>query len=217
VRPGLRFGDRFGGLLVGLFVAWILAGAPAALAQPTTAAPASAPARGAALFEAWRVANTAAMRELEQHLAQQDLATVLPLEQLLRSASSWHECKAEPYAVPPPAQWPAVISVLRLLRELRAAGVVAAIEVHSGFRESSLNTCAGGAPRSAHHRSFAIDFTPVDSPDPTARLCDFWRTHGRRWAMGLSRYPSGRIHIDTSGHRTWGADHTGRSAVCDAP
>jgi len=208
-------------LFVGLFVASVLAGAPAALAQPSTAAlasaPAAAPARGPALFEPWRVANTAAVRELEQHLAQQDLATVLPLEQLLRSASSWHECRAEPYAVPPPAQWPAVVSVLRLLRELRAAGVVGAIEVHSGFREASLNACAGGAPRSAHQRGFAIDFTPVDAPDPTARLCDFWRTHGPRWAMGLSRYPSGRIHIDTAGHRTWGADHTGRSAVCAVP
>jgi hypothetical protein len=40
---------------------------------------------------------------------------------------------------------------------------------------------------------------------------------GKDWNMGFSRYPSGRIHIDTAGYRTWGYDHTGKSAVCTPP
>ena len=32
--------------------------------------------------------------------------------------------------------------------------------------------------------------------------------------MGMSLYPSGRVHIDTSGWRTWGADHSRGSAFC---
>jgi hypothetical protein len=32
--------------------------------------------------------------------------------------------------------------------------------------------------------------------------------------MGLSRYPSGRVHIDTAGFRTWGVDQTGKSTAC---
>ncbi|MFM7706332.1 MAG: D-Ala-D-Ala carboxypeptidase family metallohydrolase, partial [Rubrivivax sp.] len=120
-----------------------------------------------------------------------------------------------PFALPPREQWAAVSSVLRLLQALQDQGVVGrSLELHSGYRNPALNTCAQGAPGSAHLRSFAIDFTLLDGSDPTERLCAFWRTQGRAWNMGLSRYPSGRIHLDTAGYRTWGADHTGRSSVC---
>lgn len=172
--------------------------------------------RGPWSFTLWRVAQEpGAVQAFEQHLQDQGVARVLPLHQLMRSASSWQACGAEPFALPPQAQWPAVVSVLRLLQTLQAAGVVAAeVEVHSGYRGLALNACAQGAAGSAHLRSFAIDFTPVRGVDPTPALCAFWRTEGPTWRMGLSRYPSGRIHIDTAGHRTWGADHTGRSTVC---
>lgn len=171
-------------------------------------------ARDADAFGTWRASNAAEVTSLEVHLAQQGVAHVLPLHQLLRSASSWRDCGSEPFALPPPAQWPAVVSVLKLLRELQQRGVIGPIEVHSGFRAAELNRCAGGAARSAHLVHFAIDFTPADGSDPTAPLCAFWREHGRTWQMGFSRYPSGRIHVDTAGYRSWGSDHTGRSAVC---
>ncbi len=60
----------------------------------------------------------------------------------------------------------------------------------------------------------ALDVTPLEGDDPTPRLCQFWREQGRGWQMGFSRYPSGRLHIDTAGYSSWGAAHTGRSAVC---
>ncbi|MEI6026946.1 MAG: D-Ala-D-Ala carboxypeptidase family metallohydrolase [Betaproteobacteria bacterium] len=172
--------------------------------------------RGPLAFAAWRAGQAPSVDALARHLGEQGVGQVLPLHQLLRSASAWETCAAEPFAMPPPQQWPAVVDVLRLLQALQAAGVVGrALEIHSSYRGPALNTCAQGAPGSAHLRSFAIDFTPVDGVDPTERLCAFWRVQGQAWRMGLSRYPSGRIHIDTAGHRTWGADHTGRSAVCD--
>ncbi len=187
--------------------AWLLAAAIllASCAQPL---------RDPDAFASWRAAHAAEVAALEAHLAREGVASVLPLHQLLRSASSWRDCASEPFALPPPAQWQAVVSVLKLLQELQQRGVIGLIEVHSGYRAAALNQCAGGAARSAHLLHFAIDFTPADGSDPTARLCDFWREHGRAWQMGFSRYPSGRIHVDTAGYRSWGADHTGRSAVC---
>ena len=41
-----------------------------------------------------------------------------------------------------------------------------------------------------------------------------WRREGRKWNMGLSKYPSGRIHIDRNGFRTWGASHKRGSSYC---
>ena len=172
--------------------------------------------RDATSFAAWRATQEAAVTEFQQHLAAHQLAGVLAPHELLKSASDWQACLAEPYAVPPREQWPAVLSVLRLLKELQGQGILGPLTVHSGYRGPALNACAGGAPGSAHLRAFAVDVTPQDGVDPTDRLCSFWRAHGRDWRMGFSRYPSGRLHIDTAGYRTWGADHTGQSAVCGA-
>ena len=164
-------------------------------------------------FRAWREARADAVAALQAHLAHEGVAHVLPLQQLLRSASSWQVCGALPWALPPAAQWPAVVSVLRLLQALREQGIVDVIEVHSGWRDAALNTCAGGAPRSAHLLHFAIDCTPADDRNVVAALCDFWRGPGRDWRMGLGRYASGRIHVDTAGHRAWGGPEGGNPCV----
>jgi hypothetical protein len=156
-------------------------------------------------FAAWRDAHRDAVAALQTHLAQQGVAEVLAPAQWLRSASSWRDCGAEPFALPPAAQWPALVAVLKLVRALRAEGVIGDIQVHSGYRDEALNRCAGGASGSAHLRHFAIDFTPTDGRQPEAALCAFWWRHGGDWRMGLGRYASGRIHIDTAGHRRWGS------------
>lgn len=165
-------------------------------------------------FEAWRQARAESVTALQRHLASQGVDSVLPLDQVLRSASSWQDCGAEPFALPPPAQWDAVVSVLQLVRALRNAGVIGDIRVHSAYRDAALNSCAGGAARSAHLMQFAIDFTPTDGVDPGAALCTFWHQHGAAWRMGLGRYASGRIHLDTAGHRRWGSGSAGRSGPC---
>ena len=45
-------------------------------------------------------------------------------------------------------------------------------------------------------------------PCARQKVHSFWRAQGKGWNMGLSRYPSGRIHVDRTGWRTWGEDYT---------
>lgn len=151
-----------------------------------------------------------------QMLVQARLYGVVPIHQLLRSASDWRLCRAAPYAVPPAAQWPAVRSTLALLLTLKQQGILEPFEVVSAYRDPALNACAGGAVGSAHTRAFAVDLVLPDWADPNP-LCAFWQQHGRAWSMGLGRYPSGRIHLDTAGYRTWGADGSAGSSFCASP
>lgn len=196
---------------------WLRAAAVGGAATVAACAGGPGETRDAATYAAWAATRAGDVQAFEQHLARAGVAGVVRIDELLRSASAWRDCGAEPYAVPPPAQWPAAVRVLELLRTLVEAGVLGAFEVHSAYRDERLNACAGGARGSAHLRTFAVDLTPRDRRDATAALCAFWREHGRAWAMGLSRYPSGRIHVDTAGYRTWGADQTGRTSACGLP
>ena len=168
-------------------------------------------------FSLWKFWHKSEVENLTQYLESQGLSGVLPISQLLRSASSWEQCNGEPFAVPPQQQWEAVASVLKLLQFLESSGVLSGrIVVYSGYRNPTLNECAGGAVGSAHAKSFALDIRVLGSADPAKALCNFWRMKGKEWNMGFSTYPSGRIHIDTAGYRTWGYDHTGKSAACSA-
>lgn len=139
------------------------------------------------------------------------------MQDLLRSASDWQQCHAKPFAVPPMSQWESVASVLSLLQFMMANDVISHhIHVYSGYRNTTLNACAGGVKNSAHTQGFALDFSVRGNTAPTEKLCHFWRTQGESWNMGFSIYPSGRIHIDTTRYRTWGYDYTRQSAMCSA-
>ena len=41
-----------------------------------------------------------------QYLVSHGVGGVIPTWQLLRTASMWHNCAAQPYEVPPAAEWP---------------------------------------------------------------------------------------------------------------
>jgi hypothetical protein len=184
-----------------------------ALCSP--AAPAPAPAdevRSALLFSQWRASHGPEVKAFEEFLVREQVAQVVPTYQLLRSASMWKECQAQPFSVPPAQLWPRVRDVMLLLRELQQRQVLPAFEVVSAYRDPRLNRCAGGAPGSSH-MAFAVDLAPLP-PAEGERLCRFWREQGPGWKMGLSRYPSGRIHIDRGGWRTWGASHKRASSSC---
>jgi len=142
-------------------------------------------------------------RPFRQMLVDARLYGVVPIHQLLRSASDWRQCRAEPFAVSPMSHWADVRSTLRLLDLLRDERILGAFEVVSAYRDPLLNRCAGGAANSAHMRAFAVDLLLADGADAQA-LCRFWQRYGQAWNMGLGRYPTGRIHIDTAGYRTWG-------------
>lgn len=188
-------------LWVALALAWSMVGA--------------ADERDETQFVHWfRDHDTAAF---ERFLVQRKVDAVVPLYQLLRSASDWQSCHAQPFAVPPPSHWPAVESTLRLLDALRQQGVLTRFEVVSAYRNTRLNACAGGAAHSAHTQAFAVDLEFPDASAQPQRLCDFWKQHGDEWNLGLSRYPSGRVHLDTTGYRTWGDDYRAATSYCLAP
>lgn len=152
--------------------------------------------------------------EFSAYLAKQGLAQVMPLPQLLRTATDWKRCAGPQFEVPPRERWEEVSKVLSLVAELKRQGILHAFEGASNYRNPKLNRCAGGAGGSAHTRMFAVDIVPKANGVDEKRLCQFWRTEGRKWNMGLSRYPSGRIHLDTMNWRTWGAGHTSKTAFC---
>lgn len=176
-----------------------------------TTAHAASDDRGPALFKSWLSTHGAEARAFNAYLHQQQVGNVAPLYQLLRSASMWRECKAQPFQVPPKAQWKSVAEVLALLREMQRKGALGKFEVVSAYRDPALNRCAGGAKRSSHTHGFAVDILPLGG---TKGLCNFWKTAGRAWKMGVSRYPSGRIHLDRSSWRTWGSDYTRKTSFC---
>lgn len=155
-------------------------------------------------------------RKFREMLVDARLYGVVPIHQLLRSASDWRLCKASPFAVPPASHWPAVRSTLALIKTLDEQGALRQFEVVSAYRDPRLNACAGGASSSAHMRAFAVDLLLPPWADPNP-LCQFWQQHGQAWNMGLGRYPSGRIHIDTAGYRTWGGDGSAGSSFCSKP
>ncbi len=180
---------------------------------------AALPAAGAAeeddgpLFDAW--IKTHSVADFEEELAKSELNGVVPTRQLLRTATDWKRCGAERFEIPPRAQWPEVKKVLQLVAELKKRKVLEDFEGASGYRNPALNRCAAGAPRSSHTRTFALDIIPRgDGGADEQRLCAFWRKEGQAWNMGMSKYPSGRIHLDTSGWRSWGADHTSATSFC---
>jgi hypothetical protein len=168
--------------------------------------------RDAVLFTAWRSKHAEEVAAFEEFLVREHVAQVVPTYQLLRSASMWKECHAEPFELPPAESWVKVRDLLVLLRELKKTQVLPSFEVVSAYRDPRLNRCAGGAPRSSHQQ-FAIDIAPL-APEDGERLCRFWREQGKVWEMGVSRYPSGRIHVDRTGYRTWGASHKRASSYC---
>ncbi|HGY9624486.1 TPA: peptidase M15 [Pseudomonas putida] len=166
------------------------------------------------MFAQW--AGDHPTRAFRQMLVDARLYGVVPIHQLLRSASDWRLCGASPFAVPPATQWPQVRATLMLLKTLDEQGILRQFEVVSAYRDPRLNACAGGAVGSAHTRAFAVDVLLPAWADPNP-LCRFWQQHGQAWNMGLGRYPSGRIHLDTAGYRTWGGDGRSGSSFCTRP
>jgi uncharacterized protein YcbK (DUF882 family) len=148
------------------------------------------------------------------YLRSRGLDAVVPAPALLRSARDWRRCDASEFAVPPREQWPHILPTLRVVRQLQADGLMDAGLMASGYRDAALNRCAGGSSRSRHVSNNALDFDLPESPDNIRRLCDYWRKQGPALKLGLGFYTDTKIHLDTSGFRTWGSDHTWRTSLC---
>jgi len=169
-------------------------------------------------FERWLGAGHAtAVAEYRAHLTAAGVGDVVPMPQLLRRGRRWQSCGVEPFAVPARAQWDAMVPTLALVRDLRARGLIPGARVVSAWRDAAFNTCEGGSRRSRHLGNHALDIEFDAAPASTRGLCGFWQRHGAGRNFGLGFYTPTKIHVDTTGFRTWGSDFHRRTSLCLRP
>ena len=179
-----------------------------------------APGQTAQDFEAWARRSPANIRELaafRDYLAAQGLESVVPMWQLIRTSSSWRECGAQPFEVPPRDKWGRIVKTLTFVRD-DVIPSVGQVETLSAYRNGELNACSNGAPKSAHREFFALDLTPVNKTlDRSAMISSVCKAHaqdGREYNVGLGFYTGRRFHVDLSGFRKWGANGKGATSPC---
>lgn len=169
-------------------------------------------------FEAWADAgHREDVSAYRAHLEHRQLADVVPMQALLRTSRRWRICLHDEFATPPPALQPNIEATLRVVARLHEAWLLDPALARSGWRDTRVNRCAGGATSSRHLQNDAIDFDLPEHPENVAAPCAWWRMHGPKAGMGLGFYTPTAIHIDTAGFRTWGNDRTRRTSLCAVP
>lgn len=170
------------------------------------------------LFAVWRMgAAKADVAAIDAYLQREGVGDVLPLADMLRSDARWRRCETgQPFAVPPRRLWPAMVPTLRHVRD-HVVPAVGPVRIVSGYRDPIANVCFKGAKASRHLSFAALDLMPVrrlSRDELIARLCPLHAHTGARFEVGLGIYPVTRFHIDTAGHRRWGADYRAASSPC---
>lgn len=208
--------------LLALFLLFIAAPvaaqtAPPAAMPPTPtgewnpAAPYIAPGQDEPGYRSWYLSDLShagQVKAFNDYLISADVAGVLPTWQLLRTATSWKDCGAQPFEVAPPDQWPHMVQTLRYIRDY-VVPAIGPVEPVSAYRNPSLNVCAGGAPESAHKLGSAVDLVPlrpIDRVTLMRTLCAAHSEHGERYNAGLGFYAFIRFHIDSTKYRRWNMD-----------
>jgi hypothetical protein len=153
----------------------------------------------------WRAAQ---VKSFNDYLAGAQVGGIVPTWQLLRTATSWKDCGAEPFEVPPTTEWPHIVQTLRYIRD-QVIPTIGPVEPVSVYRNPVLNQCAGGAVESAHKIDSAIDMVPLR---PITRevliktLCDRHTARGEPYQAGLGFYAFIRFHVDSMKFRRWNMD-----------
>lgn len=153
----------------------------------------------------WRAAQ---VKSFNDYLVGARVAGIVPTWQLLRTATSWQECGAQPFEVPPTTEWPHMVQTLRYVRDY-VIPAVGPVEPVSVYRNPTLNQCAGGAPESAHKEDSAIDMVPLRPTDRVTlmrTLCGIHSAHGAAYNAGLGFYAYLRFHVDSTKYRRWNMD-----------
>lgn len=161
-------------------------------------------------YQSWILARperAAQVAGFDSYLQSRGVSGVIPTWQLLRTASMWKKCAADPFEVPPADHWPNLVETLGYVRS-HVIPVVGQVEAVSVYRNPELNRCAGGAAESAHRHFFALDLVPLR---PTKRdalmrgLCAIHAWQGTGYDVGLGFYKGLRFHVDSKSYRKWGA------------
>ncbi|MBT2746963.1 MULTISPECIES: D-Ala-D-Ala carboxypeptidase family metallohydrolase [unclassified Lysobacter] len=166
-------------------------------------------------YQHWLAGQRTDVDEYRAYLRAQGVAGLIPMSELLRSGRRWRWCRAAEFALPPKSAWPDTVRTLRLIGDLRRAGLLDGAELTSAYREPRLNRCEGGSSRSRHMSGGAYDFDLASDADIQS-LCAFWRREGAARSFGLGFYDRRHLHIDTAGFRSWGHDYTRRTSLCIA-
>lgn len=157
------------------------------------------------------------VRAFHHYLVSNGVAGVAPTWQLLRTATAWRDCGAEPFEVPPTTEWANIVATLNYIGSY-IVPAVGPVEPVSVYRNPALNACAGGAAASTHREMGAIDMVPLR---PISRhalmqgLCKIHVTNAEVTNAGLGFYKGVRFHIDARKHREWGTQgiHGGTGCV----
>jgi hypothetical protein len=160
--------------------------------------------------------HAGAIKSFNDYLTTWGVGGIVPTWQLLRTASDWQKCGAQPFELPPTADWPNVVQTLRYIHD-KVIPAVGPVEPVSAYRNAALNQCAGGAPESAHRYFQAIDLVTLRPTTREALIHDLCSEHsksGGRYGVGLGFYPFLRFHIDSRKFRKWGAGNGPEAAAC---
>ena len=127
------------------------------------------------------------VKAFHDYLVHYGVGGVAPTWQLLRTATDWHKCGAQPFEVPPSAAWPNIVAALRYVGTYITPRI-GPVEVVSVYRNPRLNACANGAPESTHRYMGAVDMVPLRPISREAlmtQLCLIHRESGERNYAGL--------------------------------
>lgn len=195
-----------------------LIGAPVMTAPATAQTVAEGQAR--ADYLAWLAREPAARAQVlsfKTFLEMKDVEGVVPVWQLVRTASMWRQCDGPRFQVAPVEEWQHIAGTLGYVKK-HVEPVVGSVEALSGYRNAELNQCSGGAKASAHRHFFALDLTPVKEVDRSAMirsLCAIHDFRGQDYDIGLGFYSGNRFHVDSKGFRRWGSDGRGATSPCN--
>lgn len=192
----------------------VATGAHAQPAQPqpaewNPAAPYVTAGQDEAGYRNWYFAapwHSAGVKAFNDYLTTWGVGGVAPTWQLLRTASDWQICGAQPFEIPPVANWPNIVAGLRYVGSY-VIPKIGPVEVVSVYRNPALNACAKGAQESTHKSLGAIDMvplTPISREALMTELCTIHQETGERFMIGLGLYKGIRFHIDAKKFREWG-------------
>ena len=158
------------------------------------------------------------VKAFHNYLTTYGVGGVAPTWQLLRTATDWHKCGAQPFEVPPTSAWPNIVAALRYVGTY-VVPRIGPVEVVSVYRNTALNACAGGAPESTHRTMGAVDMVPLRPISREVLMSELCRIHlesGGRFAAGLGFYKGLRFHIDSRKYREWGTQGSHGGFGCGA-
>jgi hypothetical protein len=144
------------------------------------------------------------VQAFNQYLTTYGVGGIAPTWQLLRTASDWQKCGADPFEIPPTSEWPNIVNTLRYIRD-RIVPVMGPVEPVSVYRNPRLNACAGGAVTSTHREMGAVDLVPLRPITREALMSGLCAIHRAVPSnVGLGFYKGLRFHVDSRKYRDWG-------------